>query len=157
MESFLPRTIRPLRLTFPILLLFVFSTARLAQSGKCRSVSVDRSAGCANMVVEYRGITARRLVGKVDWPGDSRVVIEVFKVNRIKEDEGLWSATDRLSPIIVLETNERGEFCHSGLEDGLYVIKFGTDEGGWNCSWIKVRIARTGAERKVEIGLEIGT
>ena len=147
----------PLRVSFQLILFLVFSTMAFSQSGKCRSVSVERSASCANVYIQAESVTSRRLFGKVDWPGEGSVVLEVFKIDRIGKNEDLSSATSGMEPFIVLETNERGEFCHSGLDDGLYIVKFGIDGGGWNCTWVKVRIARTAAERKIEVGLEIGT
>lgn len=149
-------TSSPLRFSFLALLFLLFSTAVFSQSGRCRSVSSDMSAGSANIIVEYRDVTTSRLFGKVEWPGDGIVILEVFKVDRIGKGESLWSATQGREPLIVLETNDTGEFCHPGLSDGVYVIKFGTPGGGWNCTWIKVRIARTAPERKVNVGLEIG-
>ena len=149
-------TTDPRRIIFPFFLLLFFSSAVWSQSGKCRSVSADKSAACASILVEYAAITSSRLFGKVNWPGEGPVIVEVYKVSKVDTKAGLHSATYGKEPVIVLETNERGEFCHPGLVDGLYVVKFGIEGVGWNCTWIQVRIAKNAPERKVRVGLEIG-
>jgi hypothetical protein len=150
------RWLATIRSTCCVLFLPLFlSLAASAQSTGCRSASVHRSVSCASVIVEFADITAKRIRGKVELPSDERVIIEVFEIERSKRKDSAYNSTSG-RPSIVLETNERGEFCHSGLADGDYVLRFGSDNGGWNCSWIKVRISKTSRDRKMKIHLTAG-
>ncbi|HRJ89095.1 MAG TPA: hypothetical protein PLN05_07165 [Pyrinomonadaceae bacterium] len=127
-----------------------------SQSKKCRAESADRSVRCANLLVEYPRVSTSRLTGKVDWPGDVPLIVEVYRIDRSERKLSSYDLTKSRVPTHVFETDPSGSFCHPGLPEGYYVVRFGTDDGGWNCTWIKVRIANGLPKRTIRATLEIG-
>lgn len=127
-----------------------------SQSAKCKSVSVEWRPACANMIVEFRGITTSKLAGSIENPIGEPILVEVFAIRPQDKKGSSYSLADDDRRIVAFETDVKGKFCHPGLPEGDYVLRFGTISGGWNCSYQKVKIRNRAAERKTKVSLEIG-
>ena len=69
----------------------------------------------------------------------------------------VWRISPNDSKWEVFKTNKKKEFCLRKFPSGYYVLKFGTNDGDWNCSWIKVFISAKNKDRKIKVDLSIGT
>ncbi len=140
------------------LFLGILFLAKPAQSQitKCSSVTVDKYPRCANLIVEYRTLTTSKLKGRVEWPVEAPVLLEIYKIEKSDWKKNSYDLTQGRAPIGVTETDKEGRFCHPGINDGYYVLRFGSEEQGWNCTWVKVRIVKGAPERNLKVSLEIG-
>lgn len=152
MRSF--KSVKVVQSVFAVL--FMLTISVFTQDRGCKSRTVEGRVACANMIVEFAAIASDRLQGRIDWPGNGPVRIEVYKVKRSDRKRDSYRLTDEHDPVLIFETDEEGRFCHPGLEDGFYVVRFGTQDGGWNCTWIKVRIAKGIPRSMIRASLEIG-
>lgn len=143
-----------LLLSSPLVLLLVLSGH--SQSPRCVSRSVDAKVRCAHIGVEFGEITTSKLSGTVESPLKEPILIEVFRIptNETKGASYNLDSYERL--VVAFETDKKGKFCHPGLPDGNYLVRFGTIHGDWNCSYQKIRIRRGSSERKSKVTLEIG-
>jgi hypothetical protein len=144
-------------LVFIALLILAYTSNVRSQSSDCRSESVDKNVRCANIYVEFGDVTTSRLSGIVDSPLDVPIVVEIYKINRSERRKDSYKLIQGREPTIAIETNAEGKFCHPGLADGHYVVRFGTSDGGWNCSWIKVHILKGSIDKKIKVDLTLGT
>lgn len=134
----------------------MFTLSGLAQDSGCKSRSVQDGVACESVIEEYADVESDRLQGRIEWPGDGPVRIEVYKIKRSERKRDSHRLTNEYDPILIFETDEEGRFCHPGLADGYYVIRIGTLDGGWNCTWIKVRILNGLPRRMIRASLSIG-
>ena len=129
-----------------------------SQNGNCKSVSLGEAnvPSCANIFVEFGDITVTKLQGKIESPLENPILIEVFRLEKSERKIPSYRIPDLKDRILAFSSNDEGEFCHPGLPDGYYLLRFGTEEGGMNCSWIKVRIAKNSVDRNIKVQLSIG-
>ncbi len=127
-----------------------------AQSKVCKSVSVNGLVNCGAESVKFKNITSNKLAGIVESRIGLPIFVEVYKIDKKNMKVDFAELVDVKEPFMTIQTNDAGEFCHSGLSDGYYLIRFGTPYGDWNCSWIRVHILRGGSFRKVKVELTLG-
>lgn len=134
---------------------FALTVSSYAQN--CKSISVDASASCANMVVEIRGVTSGRLEGQINPRVGLPIVVTVYRASKANKKRSAYSAADETSPVVSFEADENGRFCYPALPEGYYVVKFGTYSGAWNCTWMKLHIVSGAPVVKVKTDLTLGT
>ncbi len=144
-----------------VVFVFLFCVSGTAQSNVCKSVTVGDSIDCANMIGLLKNVTTSKLAGQVisemGEPLDGvRVLVEIYKIDKKELKIESWSLTDLKKPFITIRANEKGEFCQPGLSEGYYVIRFGTSNGEWNCTWVRVHILRNSTFQKIKFALSIG-
>lgn len=141
-----------------IAVVFALPLSGLSQTDSCKSVSLGEGnvPRCASVFVEFRDITARRIKGRIESGLDSPILIEIYKLEKKERKLDSYAITGLKDPILTIETNTNGDFCHPGLTDGYYLLRFGTEDGGFNCTWIKVRISKQSVDRKIKVDLSIG-
>ncbi len=83
------------------------------QASRCRAESVSFSGSCANIFVEFSGITTSGFEGKVDWPGQGRVLVEVFRL--LLKGNHAVDAERAENRIAAFESDQNGKFCHPAL------------------------------------------
>ncbi len=146
---------------FSFLALAVLSGWVYAQPNVCKSVSTELEPGCANEYREFKELTTSKLWGRVEYPITGElaypVYVAIYKIRKDERKENSYNLVKFREPTIIIQANEKGEFCHPGLAEGYYVVKFGYHEPGFNCSWIKVRILKSSPEIRVKGEISIGT
>ncbi len=141
-----------------IVFIFGFSTiSALAQTKDCRkeSLQVSKAIQCANIIVQLAEIKVKNLKGIVNTSAD-KVLIEVYKIRKEETKQDSYNLTKNKSPYIIIETDNNNEFCIKNISQGYYILKFGTADGGWNCSWMKVSVFKNNKDRKIKASLELG-
>jgi len=144
-------------------LLLIFISNSFAQNSKCKNASAetDDDLMCANELVEFaklhkvKQMQGRVLINKAEYP--LLGVIDIYVVSKLDAKSLPSDLVKQLVPFKRFKTNERGEFCLTGIAEGDYVLKVGTSEGGFNCTWLKVKVTKSGSKKPIEIGLTLGT
>lgn len=141
-----------------VLLLLVFNLASVvaSQAGKSRSVSRDKSVQCANMIVEFGNVTTSSFRGKIEWPLESPILVEIYKIKKNEQNSPVYDLVKNRTLYTALETNDKGEFYRPGLPYGYYAVRFGATEGGWNCSYLKIKMLKNASDVRIKARLDIG-
>lgn len=140
-----------------LILTFAFTVCAFSQEKKnCNSKVSSRLSQCANIVFIAKSLKVKEIKGIITSPLDSPAIIEIYKISEEQSKEDPYNLTRYETPFKVYETNEDGEFCIKNFPEGYYVLKFGTSDGGWNCTWMIVQVSKNTKDRKIELGLEIG-
>jgi hypothetical protein len=149
-------------ITFAFLLL-IFISNSFAQDSKCEGASAETDGDlmCANERVELANVykvkqmQGRVLINRAEYP--LLGVIDIYVVSKLDAKSLPSDLVKQLTPFKRFKTNERGEFCLTDIAEGNYVLKVGTSEGGFNCTWLKVKVTKSGSEKPIKIDLTPGT
>src|SRR5687767_12728740 len=125
----------------------------------CESPSKESSIVSigANAVLVYRSPGPVRLMAGrvVDGNGMpfSNAIVDVFPLKKSLRRSLARPGVGVNDPVRSYKTNERGEFCLDGFPDGSYELRFGTDEFAYNHAIMKVRKARSGSAKWIDVTL----
>ncbi len=124
-----------------------------------KSVVSAKQICCADSAsVDFGRIKVKELKGNVRTSvniNDS-IILEIYKFSKDELKEKSLLPVINKMPLNTFEINKNGEFYIEEFPEGYYVLKFGTESGGWNCSWIIVEVSKKSRDRKIEVSLELG-
>ena len=150
----------PLCLFFALLL---FGAVLTKNQCTCRPALEQDWAHGANESVEIRGVTVKRIKGRVLDPhggpiGDA--IVEVFDYLSADEKQSGYQVAESKKRRAACLADADGQFCFSDLPGGKYVLKVGTRKpDGTNNTYMIVNLSRHcwRKSRNVEIRLNLGT
>lgn len=111
---------------------------------------------CASLIVELSSINTRLIRGKVGPDAVTPIVIEIYAVPPKMWKKDSYLITKEIKARRVSRTDLNGNYFLPSLKTGRYVIKFGTTDGGMNCSYIKVRLSRRYSLKNINTELSVG-
>ena len=129
------------RLTLLLGIVFLMAVPVASQSSRCKAKTADFGQRCVDhILVEYLPVTTSRFWGTVESHLDKPILIEVFSISAADRKKPSYDLANVDQRVLAFAPDSNGRFCHPGLKDGYYVIRYGSD--GSKCTYQKVRIRR---------------